>query len=79
MISNVWLTELFPEQADVILERGKEFGISRMVCNVHWYSDVVGGRMMGAATVARLHAEEEFLTDLQAAKQEINKLHVINN
>ena len=32
------LTEIFPEQADVILERGKQFGISRNVCNVHWHS-----------------------------------------
>ena len=46
------LTEIFPEKTDEILERGKQFGISRMVCNVHWYSDVVAGRMMGAAAVA---------------------------
>lgn len=65
------LTELFPEQADVILERGKEFGISRNVCNVHWHSDVVAGRMMGAAAVARLHANADFLTDMEAAKAEI--------
>lgn len=45
------LTELFPDHADVILKRGWEYGISRMVCNVHWHSDVVAGRTMGAATV----------------------------
>lgn len=65
------LTELFPEQADVILERGKEFGISRNVCNVHWHSDVVAGRFMGAAAVARLHANADFLIDMEAAKAEI--------
>ena len=67
------LTELFPEQSDAILKRGKEFGISRMVCNVHWYSDVAAGRIMGAAAVARLHANEEFLIDLEAAKKEVRK------
>lgn len=65
------LTELFPEQADVILERGEQFGISRNVCNVHWHSDVVAGRMMGAAAVARLHANTDFLIDMEAAKTEV--------
>lgn len=69
------LTELFPEQADVILERGKEFGISRNICNVHWHSDVLAGRMMGAAAVARLHANADFLIDMEAAKAEILLLH----
>jgi len=68
------LTELFPEQADVILERGKQFGISRNVCNVHWHSDVVYGRMMGASAVAVLHANKDFMIDLAAAKEEVQQL-----
>ncbi len=68
------LAEVFPEQANVILERGKEFGISRNVCNVHWHSDVVYGRMMGATAVAMLHANRDFMIDLVAAKEEIAKL-----
>ena len=68
------LAEVFPEQADVILERGKQFGISRNVCNVHWYSDVVYGRMMGAAAVAVLHSNTDFMIDLEAVKEEILKL-----
>ena len=68
------LTELFPDQTDAILQRGKEFGISRNICNVHWHSDVVAGRTMGAATVARLHADNQFLIDMAAAKKEINAL-----
>ena len=67
------LTEVFPNQTDAILERGKAFGISRNVCNVHWHSDVVYGRMMGAAAVAKLHSNTQFLIDLEAAKKEIKK------
>lgn len=67
------LAEVFPEQANEIFERGKEFGISRNVCNVHWHSDVVNGRMMGASAVACLHANEQFLIDLAAAKEEVKK------
>lgn len=70
------LTELFPDQADVILERGKQFGISRNVCNVHWHSDVEAGRMVGAAAVARLHANADFLIDMAAAKRELEALGI---
>jgi acid phosphatase (class A) len=68
------LCELFPEQTDALLKRGWEFGQSRIVCNVHWQSDVTQGRIMGAATVARLHADPGFLSDLEAAKTEIATL-----
>ena len=69
------LTEVFPEQADEIFKRGEEFGISRNVCNVHWYSDVVYGRMMGAVAVASLHANDQFIIDLEAAKEEIKNIN----
>ena len=62
------LTEIAPERADVILARGRAFGESRMVCNVHWYSDVVAGRTIGAAAVARLHAEPEFRDAVAAGR-----------
>jgi acid phosphatase (class A) len=70
----VILAEVFPEQAVLILVSGKEFGESRSVCNVHWYSDVVAGRTMGTATYVKLHATEDFLVDLEAAKKEIAEL-----
>jgi acid phosphatase (class A) len=65
------LSEIFPEQADAILARGRTFGESRMICNVHWQSDVIEGRFMGAAIVARLHADPTFRTDLEPAKAEL--------
>jgi len=68
------LCELFPEKTDALLKRGWEFGQSRIVCNAHWQSDVNQGRIMGAAAVARLHADSEFLEELAAAKNEIANL-----
>jgi acid phosphatase (class A) len=68
------LTEIAPDRANEILARGRAFGESRIVCNHHWYSDVVWGRLMGAATVARLHADPTFLADLEAAKAEFAAL-----
>jgi acid phosphatase (class A) len=67
-------TEVFPAKTNAILQRGYEFGESRVVCNVHWHSDVVMGRVMGAAAVARLHANPTFQRDLAAAKSEVARL-----
>lgn len=64
------LTEISPDRADAILARGRAFGESRNVCNVHWHSDVVEGRFMGAATVAKLHANQVFRDEVEAAKAE---------
>ena len=64
------LSEIAPDRADAVLARGRAFGESRNVCNVHWHSDVVEGRFMGAAAVARLHADPAFLAELEAAKAE---------
>jgi acid phosphatase (class A) len=65
------LAEASPDQSEAILIRGRRFGDSRLVCNVHWESDVIEGRMVGTATVARLRAEPSFLADLEAAKSEL--------
>lgn len=65
------LSELIPDQTDALLARGRAFGQSRIVCNAHWASDVLEGRSMGAATVARLHADAGFLADLAGAKSEL--------
>ncbi|MGO8988701.1 MAG: acid phosphatase [bacterium] len=65
------LTEISPERTDAILARGRAFGESRVICNVHWESDVIEGRFMGAGTVARLHADSTFRADLEAAKAEL--------
>ena len=68
------LTELAPDRAEEILARGRAFGESRNVCNAHWYSDVVAGRMVGAAAVAKLHANDEFLAAMNAAREEIERV-----
>ena len=64
------LTELAPERADALL-RGRSFGQSRGICGVHWKSDIEAGRLIGAATVARLRVNAVFQAQLAAAKQEV--------
>jgi len=68
------LAELMPERTDALIQRGHAFGQSRVVCGVHWQSDVDAGRVMGAAAVARLHADPVFQAQMQAAASEIRAL-----
>jgi acid phosphatase (class A) len=64
------LAEIAPDRGDAVLARGRAFGQSRVMCNVHWQSDVDEGRTVAAATVARLHADPRFRADLDAARAE---------
>jgi acid phosphatase (class A) len=68
------LAELAPGRENELLARGRAFSESRMVCNVHWLSDVAEGRTMGAAAVARLHADPVFRAQLDLAREEMSSL-----
>jgi acid phosphatase (class A) len=68
------LSEVAPARSDPILARGRSYGESRVVCNVHWRSDVAEGRTMGAAVVARLHGNAGFRADVAAARREVEAL-----
>lgn len=66
------LAEIAPERANALLARGIEFGDSRVICGVHWKSDVEAGRIVGASTVSRLHSDPVFRAQMAAAKREID-------
>jgi len=66
------LGEIAPERASELFQRARSYGHSRVVCNVHWYSDVVQGQALAAATVAKLHGNAEFLADIASAREELN-------
>ena len=65
------LAEIAPDRVNTILPRGLAFGQSRVVCGVHWKSDVEAGRLVGASVVSRLHADPVFAAQLAAARKEI--------
>lgn len=64
------LAEAVPDRAARLVARGRAFGDSRRICNVHWLSDIEEGRVVATAVVARLNAEPEFQADLAAARAE---------
>ena len=72
----VWgevFAELLPERTAAARVRAYEFGQSRVVCRVHYQSDVDAGRTIGQAVFERLHQDPEFVADMAAAKVEVKK------
>ncbi|MGQ0532829.1 MAG: acid phosphatase [Caulobacteraceae bacterium] len=65
------LAELVPSRADAIIDRGRDFTWSRVVCGVHYPSDVEAGRTVAAAAIARLHADPDFQREFAAAREEL--------
>lgn len=68
------LAELLPDRSTAILQRGRVFGESRIVCGVHWASDVQEGYVMGAGEIAAMHGNAEFRADMDAARAELAAL-----
>lgn len=67
------LADLNPARSSVIIDRGREFGESRVVCDAEWQSDVDAGRAMAAAVVRRLRSVDQFRSDFAAARQEVSR------
>jgi acid phosphatase (class A) len=51
------LAELVPDRAETLMENARDFGESRVICGVHYQSDVDAGRTLGSAMVARAKVE----------------------
>ena len=68
------LAEINTDRQDEILKRGYEMGQSRVICGYHFQSDVDAARLVASAVVARLHANKNFMEQLNKAKQEFAKL-----
>ena len=65
------LAELVPDRAAQILQRGRTLSESRLICGVHWLSDVQGGFLEASSLVAALHGSEKFRADMDRARVEI--------
>lgn len=68
------LSEINVDRQNEILKRGYEMGQSRVICGYHFQSDVDAARLVSSAVVARLHANKNFMAQLEKAKAEFAKL-----
>lgn len=65
------LAEAQPAKATALLSVGRQVGDSRVICGVHFPTDIEAGRSVAASMVARLHADPSFAADMAAAKREL--------
>lgn len=66
--------EINPTRQNELLKLGYEWGESRIIIGYHWKSDVEAARALASAVYARLHACDEFLADMAAARSEFARL-----
>lgn len=65
------LVELFPEKRDAILARADDYAHNRLVCGVHYRSDIEAARLLAYSVHAVMRDNVEFKTELAAAKAEL--------
>ncbi len=65
------LAEIAPDRAAEALNWGRSVGDNRVVCQVHYPSDVMAGRLLGSAVFARIAGTSDFRADIDAAKAEV--------
>lgn len=68
------LARVAPDHAPEILARGRVYGDSRVVCRVHYPSDVVAGDLLATALVEREAQTGDFQHDIDAARAELAAL-----
>jgi hypothetical protein len=67
----VVLAQLMPAKAQAILARAHEFSENRLVCGVHFRSDIVAGQQFGTVLALRLMELPSFQVKMEAAKAEL--------
>lgn len=65
------LAEIAPDRAAEALNWGRSVGDNRIVCQVHYPSDVMSGRLLGSAVFSRIASTADFRADIDAAKAEV--------
>lgn len=67
----VVLASLVPEKSQAILARASEYAAHRLVCGVHYRSDIVAGQQFGTVLALRLMQNPEFQAQMALARDEL--------
>jgi acid phosphatase (class A) len=67
------LVEMVPEKRDAILARADEYAHNRLVCGVHYPTDIEASKMVAYATHAMMDSNPQYRKELAAAKTELRR------
>ena len=65
------LANLIPPKSQLILARSQEFAENRLVCGVHFRSDITAGQQFGTVLARALMENPQFQAQMQAARAEL--------
>ena len=66
------LARVAPDRAEALMSRAAEYSESRVICGMHFPSDVSAGQTIAEAVVAHLDASPEFQADVARARAELS-------
>jgi acid phosphatase (class A) len=64
------LSRIEPNRSGVLMQRAEQYAQNRLICAVHFPSDLEAGHVIAAAVIARLDASSKFQRDLARARME---------
>ncbi|MRW89928.1 phosphatase PAP2 family protein [Duganella sp. FT80W] len=67
------LIEMVPDQRDAILARADGYARSRLVCGVHYPSDIAASKLLAYTTHAVMVTNPKYQSELAAAKVELRR------
>lgn len=67
------LIELVPEKRDAILARAASYGNNRLVCGVHYPSDVQASKLLAYSVHAVMANNPQYQKEMDAARSELRK------
>ncbi|MYM21967.1 phosphatase PAP2 family protein [Duganella sp. FT135W] len=65
------LIEMVPEQRDAILARADAYARNRLVCGVHYPSDIAASKLLAYTTHAVMNTNPQYQAELVAARAEL--------
>lgn len=69
------LASLMPEKSQAILARASQYSEHRLVCGVHFRSDIVAGQQYGTIIAVELMENPAFKAQMAAARTELRSAH----
>lgn len=70
MMTALVLAEVHPEHAAELINRGEEFGESRVICGFHWESDIVAGRLVALKVADALRGNPDFKAEIDKIRHD---------
>lgn len=70
-VDAVLLAQLFPQDADALMQHARDIGWRRVVKGVHTFQDIYAGRQFGQALATDMLASPAMQHDLAAARDEL--------